>query len=229
MIGDKMKEEKKKNIFRRIWATVAYETSRLLYVILLVPYRTVLLTPEGKRYKGRLKGGAILAANHTTFSDPFVVGSAFWYRRMNFFTADVVMATKTREKLLKAAGAIKVNRSITDIEAVRSAVEVLKKGRLLLIFPEGGVQEVGQVQAIKSGAALMAMQAGVPIVPLFICYNARWYQRRRVVVGEPIDPKALCKRRIPSAADIDAVSQALQSEMQRISKNFVQTKKEREA
>lgn len=221
-----MKEEKKKNIFRRAWDVIAYETSRLLYVILLVPYRPKLITPEGKRWRGLLKGGAILAANHTTFSDPFVVGSCFWYRRMNFFTADVVMATKTREKLLKAAGSIKVNRSIADIEAVRAAVEVLQKKHLLLIFPEGGVQTVGDVKPIKSGAALMAIQAGVPIVPLFICYNARWYQRRRVVVGESIDPKAICTRRIPTAADIEAVSRALQTELQRISQNFVQTKKE---
>lgn len=221
-----MKQEKKKNIFVRIWNTIAYEMSRLLYVCLLVAYRPLLLTPEGKRFKGRIKGGAILAANHTTFSDPFVVGSAFWYRRLNFFTADVVMATKTREKLLKAAGSIKVNRSITDIEAVRSAVEVLKKGRLLLIFPEGGVQAVGDVQPIKSGAALMALQASVPIIPLFICYNARWYYRRRVIVGNPIDPKALCSRKIPSTADIENISQALQAEMQRCARNFRKTKTE---
>lgn len=221
-----MKEEKKKNIFARIWAWIAYQASRLVYLILLVPYRPKLITPEGKRYKGRLKGGAILAANHTTFSDPFVVGAAFWYRAMNFFTADVVMATKTRERLLKAAGSIKVNRSITDIEAVRSAVEVLKKGRLLLIFPEGGVQEVGEVKALKSGAALMALQAGVPIVPLFICYTPRWYNRRKVVVGDPIDPKALCARKIPSTADIANITERLQSEMQRCSANYVQTKTE---
>lgn len=221
-----MKEEKKKNIFGRAGAWIAYQTSRLLYLLLLVAYRPKLITPEGKPHKGRLKGGAVLAANHTTFSDPFVVGSAFWYREINFFTADVVMATKTRERLLKAAGAIKVNRSITDIEAVRSAVEVLKKGRLLLIFPEGGVQEVGQVKALKSGTALIALQAGVPIVPLFICYNSRWYNRRKVVVGDPIDPKALCTRKIPSTADIEHITDRLYSEMQRCSAHYVRTKTE---
>lgn len=218
--------KKRENIFKRIWFRIAYEASRIIYVILLVPYRTQLLTPEGKRYKGRLKGGAMLAANHTTFSDPFVVGSAFWYRRMNFFTADAVMATKTREKLLKAAGSIKVNRDVADIEAVRSSVDVLKKGRLLLIFPEGGVQKVGDVQPIKPGAALMALQAGVPIIPLFICYTPRWYNRRKVIVGNPIDPKALCSHKIPTAADIENISRALQAEMQRISKDFVRTKQE---
>lgn len=221
-----MKEEKKKNIFTRIWAWIAYQTSRLVYLCLIVAYRPKLVTPEGKPYKGRLKGGAILAANHTTFSDPFVVGSSFWYRQINFFTADVVMATKTRERLLKAAGAIKVNRNIADIEAVRTAVEVLKKGRLLLIFPEGGVQEVGQVQALKSGAALIALQAGVPIIPLFICYTPHWYNRRKVVVGDPIDPKALCARKIPSTADIANITERLQREMQRCSANYVQTKTE---
>lgn len=221
-----MKEEKKRNIFMRIWLWIAYEASRLLYVILLVPYRPKLITPEGKRFKGLLKGGAILAANHTTFSDPFVVGASFWYRKMNFFTADVVMATKTRESLLKAAGAIKVNRNIADIEAVRNAVQVLKQGRLLLIFPEGAVQKVGDVHAIKSGAALMATQAGVPIIPLFICYTARWYQRRKVVVGNPIDPKALCARKIPSTADIEKITDALYCEMQRCAANYKQTKTE---
>ena len=218
--------KKRENIFKRIWLWFAYEVSRILYVILLVPYRPLLLTAEGKRYKGKIKGGAMLAANHTTFSDPFVVGSAFWYRKMQFFAADAVMATKARENLLKAAGAIKVNRDITDIEAVRSSVAVLKKGRLLLIFPEGGVQKVGDVQPIKPGAALMALQGGVPIIPLFICYTPRWYNRRRVIVGNPIDPGKLCSGKIPSAADIERISQALQEEMQRISKNFVRTKQE---
>lgn len=218
--------KKRENIFKRIWLWIAYEVSRILYVILLVPYRPLLLTAEGRRYKGMLKGGAMLAANHTTFSDPFVVGAAFWYRRMNFFTADAVMATKTREKLLKAAGAIKVNRDITDIEAVRSSVEVLKKGRLLLIFPEGGVQKVGDVKPIKSGAALMALQAGVPIIPLFICYTPRWYNRRRVIVGDPIDPRKLCSHKIPTATDIENITRALQEEMRRISKDFVRTKQE---
>lgn len=219
-----MKE--KKNIFKRIWAFIAYQASRLVYVVLLVPYRPLLLTPEGKRYKGRLKGGALLAANHTTFSDPFVVGTAFWYRQMNFFTADVVMATKTREKLLKAAGSIKVNRDIADIEAMRSAVEALKKGRLLLIFPEGGVRSVGQVQSIKPGAALMATQAGVPIVPMYICHNTRWYQRRRVIVGNTIDPKTICTRKLPSTADIAKITDALYSEMQRCAENYKTTKTE---
>ena len=218
--------KKKENVFKRIWLWFAYEVSRLLYVVLLVPYRPLLLTADGKRYKGRIKGGAMLAANHTTFSDPFVVGSAFWYRKLQFFAADAVMATKTRENLLKAAGAIKVNRDITDIEAVRSSVDVLKKGRLLLIFPEGGVQKVGEVQPIKPGAALMALQAGVPIIPLFICYTPRWYNRRRVIIGNPIDPKALCSRKIPTATDIEKITRALEEEMQRISKNFVRTKEE---
>lgn len=221
-----MKEEKKKNIFARAWAWIAYEASRLLYLLLIIAYRPKLITPDGKPYKGRLKGGAILAANHTTFSDPFVVGASFWYREMNFFTADVVMSTKLRERLLKAAGSIKVNRNIADIEAVRSAVEVLKKGRLLLIFPEGSVQKVGDVQALKSGTALIALQAGVPIVPLFICYNPRWYNRRKVVVGEPIDPKALCARKIPSTADIEKITERLHSEMKRCAANYVRTKTE---
>lgn len=191
------------------------DMARLLYVLLLPYYRLRRRTPEGKPYRGVLRGGAIIAANHTNMADPFVMGAAFWYRRMYWMAAETVVRGKLQGPLLEAAGAIKVNRQIADIEAIRKATDVLKEGYLLGIFPEGSIQGGDGVQAVKSGCVLLAVQADVPIIPMHIVPRAHWYQRRRVVIGDPITPKEHFTKKFPTTADLDRVAQLVMEEMSR--------------
>lgn len=191
------------------------DLARLVCTPLLLMYRMKRLTPDGKKYKGRIEGGAILAANHTTFEDPFLVGVAVWYRRMFFLVAEIVMKGKLRSWLLKGVGAIKIDRNGTDIEAIGKSVEVLKNGYLLAIFPQGGISHGEEVMGLKSGAVLIALQACVPIIPMYICPKTHWYKRRTVVIGNAVNPKELIQKKFPSTADIDKVSQVLMDEMNR--------------
>ena len=192
------------------------DMARLVCWPLLPWYRMQRLTPEGAPYRGTLHGPAIIAANHTDFEDPFLVGVAFWYRRMYFLAAEAVMAgKKLRKKLLQGAGVIEIDRTIADIEAIRKAVKVLKEGHLLAIFPEGGIQEGGDVQAVKGGCILMAVQADVPIIPMHIQPKEKWYRRRRVVIGTPICPKDYFTKKFPTTADLDRAADALMAEMNR--------------
>lgn len=191
------------------------DIARLVCSPLLLLFRMKRLTPNAEPYKTRIRGGAILAANHTAFADPFLLGVAVWYRRMFFMAAEVVMKGKLRSWLLKGVGAIRIDRNGTDIEAVRKAVEVLKEGHLLAIFPQGGITEGDTIQSLKSGVVLIALQAGVPIVPMHICPRKRWYERRVVVVGDALDPKEYIQKKFPSTADIERVSQKLMEEMNR--------------
>lgn len=189
------------------------DMARLVCTPLLLWYRIKLLTPDGKKYKNRIRGGAILAANHTSFSDPFLVGVTVWYRRMFFLAAEAVMKGKLRTWLLRGVGAIKIDRNGTDIEAIRNSVNVLKKGHVLAVFPQGGIFAEDQITSMKSGAVLIAMQAGVPIVPMHICPKKHWYSRRVVIIGDPVDPKDYTKSKFPSTKDIEQVSQVLMREM----------------
>jgi 1-acyl-sn-glycerol-3-phosphate acyltransferase len=194
---------------------IPMDTARLLYVLLLPYYRLRRLTPTGEKYKGRLRGSAVIVANHGGFADPFVMGASFWYRRMYWLAAETVMQGKLRSRLLKAAGAIKIDRQIADIEAIRKATGVLKEGKLLGMFPEGGIQSGGDIQAVKTGCVLLAVQANVPIIPMYIVPRKRWYHRRSVVIGEPIDPKAYFTKKFPSTAELDRVAQTVLEEMNR--------------
>lgn len=191
--------------FRRI----PMDMARLVCSPLLLIFRMKRLTPTGEAYKGRIRGGAILAANHTSFADPFLLGVAVWYRRLFFLAAEAVMKGKLRTWLLKGVGAIRIDRKGADIEAIRRSVDVLKRGHLLAIFPQGQLSGEEEIQSVKSGAVLIAMQAGVPIVPMHICPKEKWYSRRKVVIGQPLDPKAYIEKKFPSTADIDRVAQKL--------------------
>lgn len=195
------------------------DLARLVCVPLLLFLRPLRLTPEGEKYKEKLRGGAILAANHTSFFDPFAVGVTFWYRRIFFFVAEVVMRGKFRPILLKGVGCIKVERSIADVEAIKKAIGALSEGHPLTVFPQGGISEGDEVGSLKSGAVLMALRAGVPIIPMHIYKRKHWYSRLKVVVGKTIYPSEMITKKIPSTADIEKVSEALMQEMNRCSSN----------
>lgn len=200
---------------RYSWKLLFMDIARLVCVPLLLVYRMKRLTPEGEKYRGKIRGGAIMAANHTSFSDPFLVGVAVWYRRLYFLVAEVVMRGRLRNWLLRGVGAIRIDRNETDIEAIRQSVAVLKQGALLAMFPQGGITDGEAVQTVKSGAVLIALQAGVPIVPMHIYPRKHWYSRRVVVIGDPVDPQKLIGKKFPTTADIDRVSKLLMDEMNR--------------
>lgn len=194
---------------------LAMDIARLVCAVLIPILRIKKKTPEGQIYSQKIKGGAIIAANHTSFVDPFIVGVTFWYRRLHFLVAEIVMRGKLRSTLLKGVGAIRIDRNGADIEAINTSVQKLKEGFLLAIFPQGGINKDDDVNTIKSGAVLMALKAGVPIIPMHILPRNKWYNMRTVVIGDAIDPKLYCSKKMPSTADIKNISDALVTELNR--------------
>lgn len=191
------------------------DMARLVCAGLVLLLRIKKVTPEGEKYKEKIKGGAVVAANHTSFADPFVVGVSFWYRRLHFLVAEVVMQGRLRSWLLRGVGAIKIDRDTTDLEAINTSVAKLKAGYLLAVFPQGRIEKEDHVDTIKSGAVLMALRANVPIVPMHIMSRPHWYNARTVVVGRAIHPADYCQKKMPSTADIKNMTDALLAEINR--------------
>ena len=191
------------------------DMARLVCAVLVPILRIKKITPEGDKYTGKIKGGTIIAANHTSFTDPFVVGVTFWYRRLYFLVAEVVMQGNLRTALLRGVGAIKIDRNTADIEAINKSVSKLKAGYLLAIFPQGRIQKEDNVNTIKSGAVLMALRAGVPILPMHIMSRPHWYNPRTVVIGKAINPADFTQKKMPSTTDIKNITDALLTELNR--------------
>ncbi len=185
------------------------DTARFFMMIMFPFMRVQKLGLDGKRYKTDLKGGAILAANHTGFSDPLTIGSAFWFRRVYFLAAEALMKNKFIAFWLKQAGCIKIDRNTTDIEAIRNSVSVLKDGKLLLLFPQGQIVQDDSNDKLKSGAVLMALQANVPIIPMYSNKRSHKFGFRRIIIGEPFYCSQHCKKKLPSVAETEQISDLL--------------------
>lgn len=190
------------------------DMARIVCAPLIPIFRLKKYTPDGDGFKTKLEGGAVIVANHTSLADPFLVGTAFWYRRIFFLAAKEVMDNPVKNTLLKGVGCIRIDRQSADLEAIKKAVGVLKAGRILLVFPQGGIEH-GEMDDIKSGAVLLAMQAGVSIIPVHIGKRKQWFRSRPVIVGNVIDPAAICTKKIPSVKDIENVTARVFEEMTR--------------
>ena len=203
-----------KNNKKKPFAYLPMDAARVVFWLMGIYFRFRAVDTAGNPYKPKIQGSAVVVANHTGFIDPFVLTGLFYRRRMFLLAAKEVMATPAREFWLTKAGCIKIDRSISDMTAIRNCVTVLKEGNLLGMFPEGHIRQEGETDQIKSGAALIAMQAGAPIVPLYSKKPSRWWHRRNVVVGEPFFPGELCQKRFPSVADLEEISRRLSQKIE---------------
>ncbi len=135
----------------------------------------------------------MLAANHTSNFDPWPLGIPLWPQRQLRFMAKSELFNPLLAPFLRAAGAFKVRRGEGDIEAVRTAVELVKDGEIVVMFPEGTRRQKGlrkkRVARAHTGAARIALGAGAPLVPAAIKGTDRLSRLGplRVVYGEPLD------------------------------------------
>jgi len=133
----------------------------------------------------------IFASNHRSNVDPPVVGSTF--RRDTYFIAKSgLFRNSLFAAILRGVNAFPIRRGVFDREAVDYATSLLRHGKSLLIFPEGGRVHGMEFGRARSGVGLLAIRSGVPVVPIYIGGSLRLrsclVRQSRVVVryGRPI-------------------------------------------
>ncbi|HEY8980167.1 MAG TPA: lysophospholipid acyltransferase family protein [Streptomyces sp.] len=145
---------------------------RLLKYVLLGPLLKLLFRPriEGLEYVPE-EGAAIVAGNHLSFSDHFLMPAVIKRRitflaKAEYFTGPGVRGRLTAA-FFRSAGQIPVDRSGKEAgqAAIREGLGVLGKGELLGIYPEGTRSHDGRLYKGKVGVAVMALTSGVPVVP----------------------------------------------------------------
>jgi 1-acyl-sn-glycerol-3-phosphate acyltransferase len=139
------------------------------------------------------EGGFVLAANHTSNFDPWPLGIPFLPRRQLRFMAKSELFNPIFTPILRAGGAFKVRRGEGDVEAMRTAAELARAGEIVVMFPEGTRQRKGlrkkHAARPHTGAARIALTAGVPLVPAAIGGTDRLSRLGplRVAFGEPVE------------------------------------------
>ena len=133
------------------------------------------------------KGEILISANHRSLIDPVIVHTAFPSRRMHSLATKDLYDTKVKTIFFNQMHCIMVDKQNFTLSAFRDVVDRLQQGKMVVIFPEGGLNrgEENTILAFKSGAVLMAHKASVSILPLYIVHRTKWYQRQHIVIGKP--------------------------------------------
>ena len=114
------------------------------------------------------EGACIITPNHVTYADPVWITIPV-KRRMYYMAWDKPFRIPVFGLLMRMFGAFPVNLDVAaDASAQREAIELLRNGKALVIFPEGGRTRTGKLMPFKMGAFRMALAHGVPIVPVSI-------------------------------------------------------------
>ena len=138
-------------------------------------------------------GGYVLAAGHVSNLDPWALGLDLWPRRFLRFMAKSELFWFPLGPVLGSVGAFKVHRGHADRAAIATAVQLARDGHVIAMFPEGtrrkkGLRKRYEAQA-HTGAARIAIEAGVPLVPAGIrgTDGLRHFERWQVRYGAPVE------------------------------------------
>ena len=161
-------------------------------------------------------GGFLLAANHISHFDPFLISLAL-RRKIDWMTMAEFFRPPMLGFLLRAIDAFPAERDRADLKTIRTAIERLKSGRVVGLFPEGGIRDgtrsLLEGAPLRPGASTLAQIAAVPILPCVILGSDRLYSKRQwlpfrrtpiwIAFGNPIShfselPKSQARERIES-------------------------------
>ncbi len=147
------------------------------------------------------EGGVLLVSNHQSHLDPPIMGS-ITRRPVHFMARRTLTQSRFMQFVFWFCGIVPVERDGRDLKSFRAALDLLREGDVVGLFPEGTRTHDGRVGPFKRGSELLARKAGVPIVPIGISGafqvwpRSRRLPRRgnvRVTVGRPIPPEELAR------------------------------------
>ena len=135
-------------------------------------------------------GGFLLCANHIAVRDVILIG-ATCPRQIKFVAKKELFSIPILSSIIKALGAVKLDRGGNDVGAIRKSIEVVENGDIVSIFPQGhrypGVDPSGT--PIKNGAGMVAYRSGCDVIPVFIKTKGNKYgifKKTEIIYGKPI-------------------------------------------
>ena len=154
----------------------------------LEPALRIWFRVSSRGHKNIPDGPVIVAANHRSFLDPFVIGICL--RRPIYFVAKrELFHNRLQGWLLNCLGAFPVRRGESDDESVRTSLELLERGEAVVIFPEGTRIRSGSLAKPKRGVGRMALASGAAVVPVALTGTERARS-----AGLRIKPVKVCLR-----------------------------------
>ena len=206
--------------------------SDLMYELVAFTIRSVLSIYGGVEVKGKEnippEGGVLIAANHISYLDPPLVGSVT-PRRATFMARKGLFDIPVLGWMIKSA-AFPVDRERTRPSTIKETVKRLKRGEIIVIFPEGRRSDSGELMEAKRGLGMIVSLSKVPVVPTLIVgsdrvlpVDAKWLKRARITVefGQPVDYASIADGETYSSQELqEKISKYVMSVIREMQRNY---------
>lgn len=195
---------------------------KILKILLYIP--VWLMFPIRFLGKKNLpKGKFVLVCNHRSNLDVIVLTMALW-RNQKYLAKKELFKNKCFGGFLKALGCISIDRSKTDLTAIKLSLNALKKEKILTIFPEGTRNKTGEeLGEVKSGACMLAIKAKAPIVPVWIKKKQKPFVLNTLRFGKPFTLEEFYDKKLDKNV-LDEAGKILEN---KILENKIENKKDR--
>lgn len=161
--------------------------------------------------KPPLQGPAVIVSNHACRAEPIVMIHAFFRRRISFLCSKSAFdVSPFCAWILRHVGCVPIDHANFNLDCMMELIRRLRQGGTVCIFPEGRLESDGtKLLPFKGGAVTVALQAGAPIIPVYIQSGRPVLDRCRIVIGEPIDIAACFGHQPPSVSRVNAAAAML--------------------
>lgn len=196
----------------RFWNGFTKVTGVLLAKII---FKTRIHYEDKDIQSRKIKGGAIIISNHISIYDFAVYLFVFFSRTLRCQVAEVLFEKKVLGHYLKWMGEIYVNRNTYDFDFMIRSEDILRKGGVVLIFPESRLprKEEERPLPFKTSAAFLALSSGVPVIPVFT--NGKYFkgQKAEVIIGKPMMACDFVDESLSDNENIKKVSDAFRNKI----------------
>jgi 1-acyl-sn-glycerol-3-phosphate acyltransferase len=157
------------------------------------------------------EGGVLLCCNHISNFDPIVVGIMI-KRNVYYMAKEELFKMPVFGKIVAMCNAFPVKRGMSDREALRKALKVLKEGHVLGLFPEGTRSRTGELGKGLAGAGFFALKSDAAVIPCAIIGPYKSFRKLKMVYGSPIDMAELRKNK----ASAEEATELIMSEIHKL-------------
>lgn len=140
------------------------------------------------------EGGFILCSNHVSARDPFYLAIREKRRRFHFMAKAELFRMKIAGAVMRGLDAFPVDRGHSDLNAVRTAMALLREGHGLGIFPQGTRSRDNRPTPMLEGVSMIALRSGAPVIPVYIGGPYRLFKKTQVSFGAPVSFEGLPRR-----------------------------------
>lgn len=168
-----------------------YEIFRIIGLITGYPFQLLFFKRKtyyiDKKNTHLFKGGKLIVSNHFGMFDYVLTSFIVFPRKLNVVASEIPFKNKLLKFGMKFFGVIEANRETKNMSFINKCANVLKKGQLVQIYPEGKNSPDGKIHEFKASYTLIAHRANVPIVLVITDGNYGLFKRTNVIISEEID------------------------------------------